>query len=286
MALVPAGTFTMGDGAATCGWDQRQVTLTCSFYLSKYEVSNKEYRDALQWAYDRAFVTATESAVSDNLDGSTVMLVDLAASACQISFSGGTFAVDPGKDSYPMIEVSWYGAVAYCDWLSIQVGLLRAYDHSTWDCNVGDPYATQGYRLPTDAEWEYATQYSGERLYPWGDQSPDCSMANFYDGSGHYCVGHTTPVGSYPGWTVIAGDSIYDMAGNVWEWCNDWHTCDLGTEPVLDPPGSASGSYRMLRGASWHSAWQDLNCACRYRWEGHYPSWTNDRYGFRIARSQ
>lgn len=147
MTLVPAGSFTMGDGTAYCGTNQRTVTLTNSFFLGKHEVTNGEYRDALQWAYNQnpRLVTATSSTVQDNLDGSTAELVDLASSYCQISFSGGTFTVDAGKESFPMVEVSWYGAASYCDWLSLQAGLSRAYDHSTWQCNGGNPWLLSGF---------------------------------------------------------------------------------------------------------------------------------------------
>jgi formylglycine-generating enzyme required for sulfatase activity len=281
MVLVPAGIFMMGDGSAFCGTDQRQVTLTHSFYLGRYEVTNDEYRDALQWAYGNGHVTATSDSVNDNLDGSTALLVDLASSYCQISFSGGVFTVDPGKGSYPMVEVSWYGAVAYCDWISLAEGKTRAYDHSTWQCTGGNPYTTVGYRLPTDAEWEYATQYGGERLYPWGNEAPDCSRANCHVGGD--CVGHASVVGSYPGAPAVVADSLYDMAGNVWEWCNDWHTCDLGTEPVVDPQGPASGTYRAQRGGSWERSFDDLLCASRVY---DFPSLTDSHNGFRCARSQ
>jgi formylglycine-generating enzyme required for sulfatase activity len=279
MVTVPAGTFTMGDGVAFCGVSQREVTLTHSFYLGQYEVTNQEYRDALQWAYDKGYVTATSDTVWDNLDGSTVLLVYLAAEECQISFSGGTFTVDSGKESYPMVEVSWYGAAAYCDWLSMSYELTRAYSHSTWECNGGDPYGAGGYRLPTDAEWEYAAQYDDERIYPWGNESPDCSRANFYNG--YYCVGSTSPVGSYP--VAPASLGLYDMAGNVREWCNDWFACDLGTSSEENPPGPLNGQDRVSHGSSWGSGGYYMRSATRVNYT---PSDTEPNFGFRCARSQ
>ncbi|MCK4414550.1 MAG: SUMF1/EgtB/PvdO family nonheme iron enzyme [Candidatus Eisenbacteria sp.] len=140
-----------------------------------------------------------------------------------------SWAQDAYPDGYdpadhPVKVVNWFGAARYCDWLSLQAGLPRAYEHSgDWSCNGGDTYGAEGYRLPTDAEWEYAAQYEGERIYPWGDEAPNCSRVNFDD----TCVGWTSPVRSYP--DAPEALALSDMAGNVWDWCDDWHVCDLGT---------------------------------------------------------
>lgn len=281
MVLVPAGVFTMGDGISYCGVDEREVTLTNNYYLGQYEVTNQEYCDALQWAYDHdpPLVTVTSSFVSDNLDGSTAGLLEMSSSYCQISFGGDAFTVESGKENHPVVEVSWYGAAAYCDWLSMQAGYAPTYDHSDWSCNGGDPYGASGYRLPTDAEWEYATQYEGERSYPWGSEAPDCSRANYWPPSGQ-CVGSASAVGSYPPAPESLG--IYDMAGNVWEWCNDWHTCDLGSDPVENPTGEGSGSDRVLRGGAWdYYGIASVRCSGRVN---NYPPLTAT-YGFRCART-
>ncbi len=297
MVEVPAGVFTMGDGYSYCGEDEHEVTLTRSFYLGQHEVTNQEYLEAVQWAYDHGYVTATTTSVLDNLDGSTQELLDLDAEWGEIAFSGGVFSLreSPSSDAqgaypegydssnHPVKAVNWYGAAAYCDWLSLQAGLARAYNHSTWQCNGGDPYGAQGYRLPTDAEWEYAAQYDDERIYPWGDEAPDCSRANFYDfyGIHDYCVGWTSPVGSYPDAPVALG--LSDMTGNVYEWCNDWWVCELGTSPVTDPPGPAGGSYRVLRGGCWQNLFDGyLLCAGR---DGDDPGGACNCLGFRAART-
>jgi len=277
---VPVGTFTMGDGAAFCGIDEREVTLTHPFDLGQYEVTNRQYRDALQWAYDEGYVTATSLSVNDNLDGSTVRLVNVGSSYSRIKFNAGTFTVTPGKENHPVVVVTWYGAAAYCDWLSLQAGLARAYNHSTWSCNGGNPYTAAGYRLPTDAEWEYAAQYDDERIYPWGNEAPDCSRANYWGClSGEYP--RTAAVGSYPAAPASLG--LYDMAGSVWEWCNDWWQCDLGTSPATDPTGPGTGSYRVLRGGSWGGNDNYLRCSARYDVS---PSLAPSYVGFRVARSQ
>jgi len=278
--LVYFGSFVMGDSVAYCGEDQRAVTLMNDFYIGRYEVTNQEYRDALQWAYNRGLVTATSSSVRDAMDGSTEELLDLDGGDCDIVFCEGVFTVEPGREEYPVVEVSWYGAAAYCDWLSIEEGLLTAYVHFTWECNGGNPYGAAGYRLPTDAEWEYAAQFDDERIYPWGDEAPDCSRANFIH-NGQECVGGTSIVGSYPAAPAELG--LHDMAGNVWEWCDDRWVCDLGTDPVIDPTGPGNDSHRVVRGGSWdENQAAALRCATRPYNE---PSATTGAYGFRIART-
>jgi formylglycine-generating enzyme required for sulfatase activity len=283
MVRIPAGSFVMGDGVAYCGKDERQVTLTRAFYLEQCAVTNQEYLDAVQWAYDNGYVTATTSLVQDNLDRTTMELLDLDSEYCEIEFDGvGTFSLrDAGNGvnpDHPVKEVTWYGAARYCDWLSLQEEppLDRAYEHSgDWSCNGGDPYGAEGYRLPTDAEWEYAAQYDDDRIYPWGNAPPICDLVN-YEG----CVGWTSPVGSCSAGNSALG--LFDMAGNVWEWCNDWHVCDLGTSPATDPVGPGSGSRRVLHGGSWMA--RDWELLCAYRAAG-YPHHSYDYFGVRAART-
>ena len=278
--LVSAGSFIMGDGGAYCGQDEREVTLTRDFHLFQHEVTNQEYIDALQWAYDNGRVTVTATSVQDNLDGSSVELLDLDDWACEIEFTRSVFSIrDAGhglNPDHPVKEATWYGAARYCDWLSLQESLARAYEHGgDWACNGGDPYGAGGYRLPTDAEWEYAAQYDDERTYPWGSEVPDDSRANYDD---H--VGWTTPADTYPDAPVELG--LSDMAGNMLEWCNDWHLCDLGTASVTDPAGPESGSDRELRGGAWNGPGGFLRCATRRPQD---PGVSNRDIGFRAART-
>ncbi|GAG40590.1 unnamed protein product, partial [marine sediment metagenome] len=170
---------------------------------------------------------------------------------------------------------------AYCDWLSMMLGLPRAYNHSPWECNGGDPYGAVGYRLPTDAEWEYAAQYDDERTYPWGSEAVSCERANYRE-PGAGCVGSSTPVGSYPAAPASLG--LYDIAGNVWEWCNDKHTCSLGSEAVSDPTGALTGTSWLLRGGAWESIPVTVRCA--YRGNSTAPWHASPYSGFRCARSQ
>ncbi len=291
MVFVPAGIFTMGDGIAMYGIDEHEVTLSNAFYLGQHEITNQEYMEMVQWAYDQGYVTATPAEVQDNLDGSTAMLLDMDDADCEIQFNrAGTFYLRESPSSHaqtaypggydpsqhPVMEVTWFGSVRYCDWLSLEAGIPRAYEHGgDWACNGGDPYGAAGYRLPTDAEWEYAAQFNDDRAYPWGNDAPSSALANYLG-----CVGWTTPVGSYP--DAPADPGLADMAGNLWEWCNDWGVHDLGTAAVTDPSGAVTGTYRVVRGGTWCRDETDLRCARR---GDPNPGSSDLMFGFRTAKT-
>jgi formylglycine-generating enzyme required for sulfatase activity len=154
-----------------------------------------------------------------------------------------------GPPDHPRVNVTWFEAVAFCRWLSEQV-----------DYQV---------RLPTEQEWQRAAQGDDGRAYPWGEQAPTDWLANFDDN-----VRKTTPVGSYPKGASPYG--VLDAAGNVWEWCStDYQTgnYDIGLD----------AEERVLRGGSWESANPNfMRVASRGK---NKPSNTNNRDGFRIARS-
>lgn len=264
---IPPGTFLMGSQATESergtAEDQHQVTLTRGFHMQATEVTNQQYRDLVQWAYDRGYVTVFGFWLRDNLHGSTATLLDLHIGP-EISFSAGVFScVNP---THPVKDVTWYGSVAYCDWLSLQQDLPRAYDHGTWQCNAGNPYAAAGYRLPTEAEWEYSCRAGTQTPFSTGSCLAAGAEANFRGDYGTYTscplgpsVGWTVPVGSYP----ANAFGLHDMHGNLGEWCNDYFGAYGGD--AIDPVGSTTPGFRVYRGGGWFTSAAGCRSAARGR---------------------
>jgi formylglycine-generating enzyme required for sulfatase activity len=285
---IPSGTFMMGSPTAELerytNETQHQVTLTHGIYVQTTEVTNQQYMKLAQWAYDQGYATATSTYLYDNLDGSTQILEYLGAveDRDEMTFSEGVFScINP---THPVKYLTWYGSVAYCDWLSLQQGLPRAYSHSTWECNSGNPYTAAGYRLPTEAEWEYACRARTQTPFNTGSCLDAGTEANYL---GEYPY-PGCPLGPTGGWTVPVGTypanafGLYDMHGNVWEWCNDWLEWSLYGGTVTDPLGPVAGSYRVFRGGDWGSAAQYCRSAYRHF---NIPSYAYDGLGFRPVRS-
>ena len=164
-----------------------------------------------------------------------------------------------GKN-HPVVNVSWLDAQAFCTWASQATG------HTI--------------RLAGEAEWEKVARGTNGRTYPWGDQKPDKTRCNFANPL--FLGGGTTPAGRFS----PAGDSPYgcvDMAGNVWEWVNDWYDSTYYRQsPHSSPPGPATGSYRVLRGGSWANYESSTRSAGRYRLT---PARASGSVGFRCSCS-
>ena len=214
------------------------------FYLSKYELTFAEY-DA--FCED----TGREKAVDE----------------------------DWGRDQRPAINVSWDDAIAYCNWRSERENLEKVYSFDRGG-NTKANWSANGYRLPTEAEWEFAARSGGKDYkYTWGDGKPignlrDDQWDNHDDG-----YEKTAPVGLFQ-----QGDlGLFDMNGNVWEWCWDWFDLGYyGNSPVDNPRGPDSGSDKVMRGASWNGRPDDARCTYRL---DIYKDFKADYVGIRLARS-
>jgi formylglycine-generating enzyme required for sulfatase activity len=163
----------------------------------------------------------------------------------RIKRSGGKLSIESGYAKHPVVGVTWYGAVAYAKWV--------------------------GKRLPTEAEWEAAASAGRDEMFPTG-QDIEKTQANFFSSD-------TTAVMSYPPNSL----GLYDMAGNVYEWCQDWYAYNYYDTSALepnDPKGPPQGVYRVLRGGCWKSLKEDLRCSHRHR---NNPGAVNGTYGFRCA---
>ncbi|MCA9457433.1 MAG: formylglycine-generating enzyme family protein [Nitrospira sp.] len=224
MVRIPAGQFMMGQ----TGWATpvHQVTLDHDFLLGRTEVTNAQCREALQGAFVHPEQTGV-AAMAHTVTAYGVELLDLNGD-CEITFNGTVFGVNPGRESHPVVEVSWYGAACYCDWRSLMSDLPPFYT-GQWDQfpGPGNPYLATGFRLPTEAEWEFAARGANNNRiqYPWGNDSINPQKANYWQGE--FPIANqieddylrTAPVAHFSPNPL----GLYDMAGNVWEWTADWY---------------------------------------------------------------
>ncbi len=247
MVHVPAGEFLMGSAAdaneAQANEKPQHAVTLDAFWIDRMEVTNSQFA---RFVAETKYVTDAEKAgTGEVFDGTRVWVVTKGADWRQPWGPGSS-----NEGDHPVVQVSWNDAKAYCEWA--------------------------GRRLPTEAEWEMAARGTDGRTYPWGNATPDATLANF-----GMNVKDTTAVGSYP-----AGVSPYgalDMAGNVWEWVGDWYAFTYdSSSPAANPVGPETGEYRVLRGGSWDNPSWYVRSAFRL---GVRPDVSYGHYGIRCARS-
>lgn len=278
-ALIPAGTFSMGDSflgeGNTNELPLHSVTLP-AFYMAKTLTTWAEWQTVRTWALAHGYT-------------------DLAN-------------VGAGKAAtHPVLSVSWGDTVKWCNAKSEMEGLTPCYytnvaqttvyrTGSVAMTNAQVKWTANGYRLPTEAEWEYSARggLSGKR-FPWGDSinhtqaNYNSSAAYAYDGSAKlgyhpdYAGGstpYTSPVTAFP----PNGYGLYDMAGNAMSWCWDW-SGDYGSAAQTSPQGPASGETRVARGGGWFDVTFSSRPAARYYYYVPDPDYNSLGIGFRWARS-
>ena len=254
MVFVPAGDFVMG--CDTFEIDERPAheVYVDDFWINKYPVTNLEYADFLNQYLEKYPQRGADVA----------RYYDLSANDSIIYYDTGVYKVDPLYENHPVVNVTWYGADAYC----------RFFDM----------------RLPTEAEWEKAARGMDGRIFPWGD-SADSSRANYWDSQDPY-DNSTTPVGFYngqyyQGFQTRDGKSYfgaYDMAGNVKEWTADWYLRNYYSQaPRVNPPGPREGSKKVIRGGGYLFHREQLRVTYRYSMP---PDKTANFVGFRCVKSR
>jgi formylglycine-generating enzyme required for sulfatase activity len=193
LLYVPAGNFILGSGNDSSNEKEHGVYLD-AFWIDQTEVTNEMYSRCVVAGICQV-PSPTKSHTRDRYYGYSAF------------------------DNYPVVNVLWEDAAAYCQWA--------------------------GRALPTEAQWEKAARGEDGRTYPWGSLAPDATRLNY-----HQNVGDTTEVGKY-----VSGASPYgalDMSGNVWEWVADWYAEKYyASSPARNPTGPTSGDYHVIRGGSW-----------------------------------
>ena len=286
MVLIPAGSFLMGNylfyNKATNDLDITDANPTnvyvSAFYMDTNLMSYSQWTNVYAYATNHGY---------------------------------GFVNAGAGKAAnHPVQTVDWFDCVKWSNARSVQAGLNPVYYTDAGYTQLftnGDLGTTvylnltnNGYRLPTEAEWEKAARggLTGNR-FPWGNFITE-SQANYYGATGSYSydlgpngynsIGNypttspgTSPVGSF----APNGYGLYDMAGNVLEWCWDWYAAPPypAGSPYLggtNPTGAATGSYRVLRGGLWPFVAYHVRCACRYNY--YVPSYAGETFGFRCVR--
>ena len=249
MILIEAGTFTMGSDSIENA-SVHSVTLTHSFYIKESEVTQKEWLEVME---TRPFYFECEDC--------------------------------------PAEQVNWYDAISYANALSALDGYAPCFtiDGEEISVNGGDIYACEGYRLPTEAEWEYAARagsttdfYNGEMTNSSGADPTLHEIAWYGENSDEET--HIVAQRAANNW------GLYDMSGNVWEWIWDQYQADLGTDdvsdPVSDPVGQNDAERFLIRGGNWNSIPEECQSAYRYNLrDNRETDYRYDGVGFRVCRT-
>lgn len=240
MVLIPDGEFTMGSDNYEAEKPVQKIHLD-SYYIDKYLVTNKQFQ---QFVEETKYVTDAEKE-----DSGKVRIGRRWKSVPGANWKtpDGITSIE-GKEDYPVSQVSYNDAIAYCKWA--------------------------GKDLPTEAQWEKAARGPNGNKFPWGNSDPDDTTANFDN-----LIGNPTPVKEYEKGKSFYG--IQDMAGNVYQWCKDWY--GTGQRQTKNPTGPESGKERVIKGGSFIEGMESIRSANRDRYEPNYSSFL---FGFRCVKKE
>jgi formylglycine-generating enzyme required for sulfatase activity len=284
---LPSGEYEMGDhfGFVDPAHPSDELPIhtvkISSFYIATTETTNQQFLEFLKDSYSKGLLEVRNSIVYAAGGNDPYYLTNQYADYYSIGFDGSTFSIVDFRANHPVVGMMWSGAAAFCNWMSLQKSLQECYTLSTGACD----FTKNGYRLPSEAEWEYAARgghTSPYFNYPNGN-TIDIKSVNLPASGDPYETGafpNTTPVGFYDGklkqkadfnWPGSAatyqtsdganGFGLYDMEGNVWEYVNDWYGQNYySASPIDNPKGPASGfimpdgkPYRGMRGGNWYN---------------------------------
>lgn len=302
MVTLPPGSFLMGNSGLEresqfprdLEFPRHQVTIGYSFEMGVFEITNSQYAEVLNWANAQEYL---QDAVGQSFEGGEVYhagegIIDTTRIITHIAFADGQFTPVPRNGepmaNHPVNGVTWHGAVAFCNWLSEMEGRVPAYDLSTWTLTNSQ---NGGYRLPSEAEWEYACRGSAENpnrygVFSFGDDPgldlSRCDYSGILDLNMVWC-------GNNDGWTRSVGRNLsndfglHDMHGNAFEWCEDWWHEDYIGAPTDGSAWLTNPHYlvRVFRGGSWRSPPQSCRSASRGTLA---PTTRFSGMGFRVVR--
>lgn len=344
MLPVPAGSFVMGradDGDdGLYGYSHelpRHTVILHAYEIGKYPITNEQFCEVLNWALERGYLENSDGSpyTSGSVYTRDTRILGLVPTTddpfisffevAMIDFAHDSFVpvwrpIPHSEFTYmgdhPAVSVSWYGCLAFSNWLSEMESLTPCYDLDTWELIDADPLTTgqqfhSGYRLPTEAEWVRAAGWDGTKNWTYGIQRDsllypeDAGRANFSQILTTFSAisvnpvalleaPHTSPVGWFNGINVSPNGGIqtidskspvgaYDMVGNVREWVYDWTSFTYyGESPLVNPTGPTTGTHKVMHGGSFNTNKEYTRVNNR---DADLPGDCYFHSGFRLARS-